>query len=386
LVEQAGTEPSILFVTRKWPPATGGMETYSVMLTAALAAEEPVEVVALPGRADGMPPAPAQLLAFPLTVLRRAFASRSAPRVLHLGDMALWPLAALALFWRGTRVVLSAHGTDVAYHRRGGIRGTLYGAYLKIGARLLPKAQVIANSQATVRVAAETGWHRAVVVPLATEPSQAALSDGTHDGTILFVGRLVERKGCGWFIREVLPLLPQGTRLLVAGTAWDEKERAALAAPGVEFLGPVRGPNLTELYRRAKCVIVPNVETSTGEYEGFGLVAPEAAAAGGLVLAARCDGLVDAVIEGTTGLLAESGNALAWAECIRDISGWDGERRRSFLTRAQAAAADRYCWSRVARETRLAYGLDERLEDADERVLACPASNMRIAPVFPEGS
>jgi glycosyltransferase involved in cell wall biosynthesis len=219
-------------------------------------------------------------------------------------------------------------------------------------------------------VSAETGWHRAAVVPLATEQFPAALADGTHDGTILFVGRLVERKGCGWFIRQVLPLLPRDTRLLVAGTAWEEREHTALAEPGVEFLGPVHGPALIELYSRAKCVILPNIEVSTGEYEGFGLVAPEAAAAGGLVLAARCDGLVDAVIDGTTGLLVESGNPVAWAESIRDISSWDLERRRRFLIKAQAAAANRFCWSRVARDTRLAYALDDRTQRAGAQLVA----------------
>jgi glycosyltransferase involved in cell wall biosynthesis len=349
------TEPAILFVTRKWAPATGGMETYSLRLTEALAAIEPVEVVALPGRANGMPPGGLALLTFPLTVLGRALRRRSAPRVLHLGDMALWPVAALALLWRGTQVVLSAHGTDVAYPRRRGLRGTLYGAYLALGARLLPRARVIANSRATAEVAAETGWREAAIVPLGTDPAPAEPADGLHDGFVLFVGRLVERKGCGWFIREVLPLLPAGTRLVVAGTAWDADERAALQAPGVEFLGPVHGAALTELYRRAKCVVVPNIVVSSGEYEGFGLVAPEAAAAGGLVLAARCGGLTDAVIDGTSGLLVEAGIPAAWRDAIAAVSNWDRAARRRFLCRAQAAAIEHFSWDRVARETFQAY-------------------------------
>ena len=41
------TAPDILFVTRKWAPAVGGMETWSHQITAELAKLAPVEVVAI---------------------------------------------------------------------------------------------------------------------------------------------------------------------------------------------------------------------------------------------------------------------------------------------------------------------------------------------------
>jgi glycosyltransferase involved in cell wall biosynthesis len=340
----------ILFVTRKWAPAIGGMETYSLRLSQCLSELAPVEVVALPGRADGRPPSAAALLGFPFKVAAR-WLRRKRPQVLHLGDMAIWPLGLLAkLSGRRTCIVLSAHGTDVAYHRRGGIKGRLYGAYLKLGARLLRGATVIANSRATARVAAETGWTRSEVVPLATDVSGSA-PDGSHDGALLFVGRLVERKGCGWFVREVLPLLPATIRLKVAGTGWHESEQAALSDPRVEWLGPLRGAALVEAYASALAVVVPNIDLPNGEYEGFGLVAPEGAAAGGLVLAAASGGLVDAVIDGETGFLVPSGDAQAWAAKIIEVTGWPAEQRHNFACRAMAQARVHYSWRRVARET-----------------------------------
>ena len=356
-------EPQILFVTRKWAPAVGGMETYSRCLVEALGGLARVETIALPGRANGMPPSALALLLFPFRVLKRMLGLPGTPQVLHLGDLALWPLGLLGSFGLARSVAISAHGTDVAYHRRSGVRGRLYGIYLRVGARLLPRARLIANSRATAAVAAETGWKAAAVVPLAIEAMPAEPPDGTHDGTILFVGRLVERKGCGWFIREVLPLLPGQPRLLVAGTEWDPSERDALAASRVQFLGPLPAAALADLYRSAKCVVMPNIEPASGEFEGFGLVAPEAAAAGGLVLAARCGGLTDAVIDGVTGLLVESGNAPSWADAIAEISGWTRDARREFLARSQEAARARYNWPRVARETMSAY-LPERRTDA----------------------
>jgi len=349
-----------MFVTRKWAPAVGGMETYSMRLTEALREIEPVDIVALPGQADGMPPTAAALMFFPVRVLVAMFRRGRFPRVLHLGDMALWPLGVLpCLFLAKTRIVLSAHGTDVAYHRRGGLKGRLYGAYLKLGARLLRGAKVIANSRATAEVARETGWRESTIIPLATDLRGTDLRGDApaarHNGRLLFVGRLVERKGCGWFIRNVLPLLDPAITLDVAGTGWDDDEIAALDNPRVRHLGSLHGPALVHAYAEALAVIVPNIETATGEYEGFGLVAPEAAACGGVVIASRSGGLTDAVLEGETGLLVTAGDASQWQAALCDVGNWSGARRREFTAAAQDRAHAHFSWGRAARETLDAY-------------------------------
>ena len=348
----AGTTPAqVLFVTRKWPPAVGGMETWSYRMAEELARLGPVRVVALPGRTDGRPPAPWRLLLFPFTVMWALLTMRATPAVMHLGDMALWPLGLFA-----PCVVISAHGTDVAYHRRGGVKGTLYGLYLRAGARLMRRARVIANSSATAATAAETGWRTAAVVPLATDIAPRKSPVG-HDGSLLFAGRLVTRKGCGWFVREVLPLLSPSTRLRIAGTTWDESESHVLDHPQVEFLGPLDREALAAAYAQAMCVIVPNIDPANGEFEGFGLVACEAAAAGGIVLAARTGGLVEAVRHGETGFLVSSSDAPAWAEAIESVSAWSEDRRAHFVKSSTAQAREHYAWPRVARETMKFYGV-----------------------------
>ena len=342
-----------LFITRKWPPAVGGMETWSVRMADELTKLGPVEVVALPGRAHGRAPAAWRLLLFPFTVLARFLHARPRPATVHLGDMALWPLG--LLLGMGRKVVISAHGTDVAYHRRGGFRGTLYGAYLRLGAKLLRNARVIANSAATAAAARETGWRTAAVVPLATDLQANAASTG-HDGSILFAGRLVARKGCGWFVREVLPLLPEGTRLRIAGTPWDAGEAWVLGDRRVDYLGALPPAELARAYAEAMCVIVPNIEPENGEFEGFGLVACEAAACGAVVLAARTGGLVEAVREGETGMLLPSGDAAAWAAEIGDVAAWPAERRAAFTERSARVARAHYAWPRVAAATAQLYG------------------------------
>src|SRR3546814_6901611 len=73
--------------------------------------------------------------------------------------------------------------------------------YLRLGAHILGKAKVVANSEATRLVTKETGWRHIDVVSLATDLSGPPPS-GRSEPYILFAGRLVERKGCAWFIRN----------------------------------------------------------------------------------------------------------------------------------------------------------------------------------------
>ncbi|MCL6249529.1 glycosyltransferase family 4 protein [Altererythrobacter sp. KTW20L] len=346
-------EAEVMFVTRKWAPATGGMETYSLRLTHSLKERIALDVVALSGRSSNMPPGIPALLAFPITVFRRLRARAFPPRVVHLGDLAIWPLGLLVP--RRAHVVLSAHGTDVAYHRRGGLRGRLYGAYLRLGARLMRRASVIANSRATAEILGETGWRASAVIPLATERIPQLGTVGHPEPFILFAGRLVKRKGCGWFIANVLPLLDPSLRLVVAGTKWDVNESALLDNPRVTFLGPLGQAELARLFATATCVVVPNIDVASGEYEGFGLVAPEAAGCGGVVLAARTGGLCDAVLDGETGFLLEPGDAHAWAAKIADVEGWTGAERSAFTQQAQQRALAYYAWDRVADETAAIY-------------------------------
>jgi glycosyltransferase involved in cell wall biosynthesis len=298
-------------------------------------------------------------MAFSVRAAARYLMRGRPPEVLHVGDMAAWPLALLALARRPRPlIVLSAHGTDVSYHRRGGLRGTAYCRYLQLGARLVgSRARVIANSSATARAAAETGWRIHAIVPLGTRGEVAPAPASGQDGRLLFAGRLVERKGCRWFVEQVLPVLPEGIRLAVAGPVWDERERPALADRRVDYLGTLSQDELRRAYPAALAVVVPNIEPRSGEFEGFGLVAAEAAASGAIVIAANTGGLTEAVLDGETGFLVPSGDPEAWRALIAEIAGWTDDQRAAFTARSTARARDHYSWSRVADEVMQVYAM-----------------------------
>jgi len=327
----------------------GGMETYCHRLTEELAKAGDVEIIALPGQHDGSPPSALALLKFPFTILRRWLGRRRPPPdILHIADMALWPVGLLKS--GRTRVVLSAHGTDVSYPRRGGFKGRLYGAYLRLGSKFLRGAHVIANSAATQMAARESGWQRTHIVPLATDIAGAAPTQPPRR-SVLFAGRLVRQKGLSWFVENVLDALPADITLEVAGTRWDSHEDAALAHPRVTYLGRLAPRDLAKAYSNALCVILPNIERPNGEFEGFGLIACEAAAAGGIVLAADCGGLRESVIDGETGLLVPPGKPDAWRSAITAVSNWNIADRTRFAHNAISRCGSHFSWDRVAKDT-----------------------------------
>ncbi len=347
---------AVLFITRKWPPAVGGMETYGVELSQRLETATRLRRHVLPGRADGSPPGGLRLTGFGLSMIWRLLTSSERFDVVHGGDMAIWPLIWFAGALRiAPRLVLSAHGTDVALGTRTGPVAAAYAAYLRLGARMLRNVRVLANSEATASLARGFGFGDVRVVRLAATSAGSAQAPAAPEPYIAFVGRLIPSKGCAWFIREVLPGLPRDVRLKVAGTINDASEGAALRNGRVDFLGPRFGEDLARLRRGAIAVVAPNLLAGSNSFEGFGLTAVEAAADGGVVVAARAHGVADAVIDGVTGFLELPGDAGAWTRRIVAIRAWTPSERAAFIKGAATAVAAHYSWDRVAAETLAAY-------------------------------
>jgi phosphatidyl-myo-inositol dimannoside synthase len=355
--------PRVLFISRKWPPAIGGMETYARKLVEALSTRCELSTKVLPGRKGGGVPPPWKLMAFLIEAMAKA--ARHRVDVLHVGDLVLWPVA-LAAWWRGSarRVVITAYGLDIIYGHRRGIVPAIYGVYLAMAARLLGKhVRIIAISHDTARLCREAGFRDVVVVTLGVdEPNLAETASVARDHApfVLFAGRLVRRKGAAWFAHQVMPLLPGDMRFVVVGKAWDTTEAAALAqARRVEYRGVVSNAELASLRRDAVAVVMPNMPSHGTDFEGFGLAAVEAGADGGILLASGIEGIVDAVVDGVTGLLLPASDAHAWAAAVNDVLAWSPSRRMAFIRGCRAEIARRYTWPVVAERTMAAYGQPE---------------------------
>lgn len=336
----------VRFTTRKWPPAIGGMETYSVKMTEELATRCDLECIVLPGRPDGSPPSRISLILFGI---RSALAIpiRQKVDVAHMADMALWPLGFSELILgRAERVLLSAHGSDVSLINRAGWRSRLYLVYLMLGARLLSRAKVIANSAYVADLAKSVGFRNVAVVPLGTDIGPVGASVRND---LLFVGRVSRAKGLRFLVLEVLPLLPRSIRLRVAGPIWDEAERPLLEHPQVDYLGILDRRALATEYTRSIVTLVPSQVD-----EGFGLVAIEAAACGSQVVASNGGGLREAVRE-PWGELVDKGQPTRWAEAIRRRVSLPPQELERVSLAAMGDVDSNYRWGTTAEKTAAHY-------------------------------
>jgi len=139
---------------------------------------------------------------------------------------------------------------------------------------------------------------------------------------ILFVGRLVQRKGVETLVRAVAKLArKRPVRLTVVGEgSWRPRIEAAVAGAGAEnsvrFAGRVGERELHEAYRRADVFVLPAVYDDKGDTEGLGVVLIEALSHEVPVVGADIGGIPDIVIDGETGWLFPSGDADRLAEVI----------------------------------------------------------------------
>jgi glycosyltransferase involved in cell wall biosynthesis len=345
---------SVIFITRKWPPAVGGMETYSYQLAKELDKYCDLSEITLPGKPDGTPPSLFSLILFTIkSVFNVAFGKTV--NIIHIGDLVLWPIAVVAhIFHPSTKIAITAYGLDIVYGTRTGLLPSIYRIYLSIGIKLCANyLNVIAISNSTANLCRSKGFRKLYTVTLGTtEPAIITPQDCKASDFVLFVGRLVKRKGAGWFINNVLPKLDAKITLKIAGKKWDPEEWAIITrSPRVQYLGVVSDEDLLSLRRKAITVLMPNITTSGNDIEGFGLTALEAASDGGILLASGIEGIVDAVIDGKTGYLLPAEDPDAWASKISSIQRWSKTERYTFITNAHKLIKKLFSWEKVALNT-----------------------------------
>ncbi len=176
---------------------------------------------------------------------------------------------------------------------------------------------------------------------------------------LLCVGRLVERKGIDTAIRA-LRRIPRA-ELIVAGGPdraeldSDPEARRLLAlaveqgvADRVRLLGRVGRDDLPALLRSADVLV------SVPTYEPFGIVPLEAMACGVPVVASAVGGLLDTVVDGTTGALVPPGRPEVLADVLRHMMA-DPVRLDGYGFAGNDRVHARYTWERVAQDTEAVY-------------------------------
>jgi colanic acid/amylovoran biosynthesis glycosyltransferase len=198
------------------------------------------------------------------------------------------------------------------------------------------------------------------VLPMGVELGRIRPVDATAQrvpGRLVFVGRLVEKKGVAILLDalEALPAdLDWSLDLIGDGPLRAELEaRARQFGPRVTFHGQQGSTELGRMLAQAQVAVFPSVRAQSGDQDGLPVALLEAMAAGTPIVASDLPGLSDAVTgssalvgaaaDGPAGLLVEPGDAAALTAALGRLLG-DGSLRegmgRAAVQRASAYSMD----------------------------------------------
>jgi glycosyltransferase involved in cell wall biosynthesis len=316
----------IIFVTRKYPPSTGGMENAALELYASLAASHDVTLIKWGGSNKALP------VVYPWLFVQALWHGLSRrPDVIYMQDGLMGPMGWLLKTLLRRPTLLTIHGKEATYANP--IYKLIVTPFISRQSQLV----VVSNETKDTVEKALPGMHPAVIynglrdsffLPRGRGEHLAVIAHDTgipleqlRQSKILHThGRLVRRKGVLWFVDNVLPHLEKSVLYLVSGDGKDrEVIQTAIAQRGlseqVKLLGRVSDKLRDTLYNVADLFVMPNVPIAN-DMEGFGLVALEAASCGTMVVASDLEGIKDAIIDGKNGVLVKPGDANKYIEVI----------------------------------------------------------------------
>jgi len=126
---------------------------------------------------------------------------------------------------------------------------------------------------------------------------------------LLFVGRLVEKKGVTYLI-EAINIIRKTHPDITLRIIGDGTEKQNLLQQvhnlnlekNIKFIGAVENQKLPSFYQQASIVVFPSIEAVSGDQEGFGLVLVEALGCGCAVICTDLPAMTDIVKSGESGL------------------------------------------------------------------------------------
>lgn len=349
----------IALLTMSFPPQTGGVQTYLSQIFRRVAQQHSVTIIthikadnAASDDLRRLCPAPSNLFGY-FKSLRQVQPERVV--VGHAHPQLLAPAA----LYRGGSYLALAYGNDyLAAQKRW---------HRPLFNRLLINARpLITITQSNAQRLEELGAGKALVIYPGTDPARFSPLDSpkSTNAVLLTVGRLVPRKGIDTVL-EALSLLHEGfpgISYRIAGAGPDEARLRTLVERLelqniVQFLGKVPDDALPDVYRQADIFVMPVREEAQGaSIEGFGIVYLEASASGLPVIVGRSGGAVEAVLDGETGLVAES-NAEAVATALTTLLNDETLCKRLGATGRRWVETEMN-WDRAARQMTEALGVD----------------------------
>ncbi|MFK7976178.1 MAG: glycosyltransferase family 4 protein [Halioglobus sp.] len=335
----------ILVITRNLPPLIGGMERLIHQATLGLSEYADVTVIGPDGCAAQLPAhvncheVSQKLAPFIVhsAILARSIARKTSFDIV-LGGSGLSVIGVLlAASKSNAKSALFVHGLDLVVNNW---------VYQRVFVPLICRADLlITNSSNTQNIALDKGANPsrvAIVNPGTAIPENTQGNDYAdfcrkHDipfpRYIIFAGRMTDRKGLSHFLRDSFPKIikaaPDVGLVVIGHEPSDSLNKRGEESQvhnvvedmqlreRIRFLGKLPDAALTDGFTHAAAHIFPLREV-TGDVEGFGMVAVEAASCGTPTVAFDVGGVADAVTI-ANGHLVLAGDYNEFAKRVIDV-------------------------------------------------------------------
>jgi len=216
--------------------------------------------------------------------------------------------------------LVTVHGGDV-YGLRDRLSRRLFRAVLKnadavttMNSEMLDRLVELGADPATT-VVLSMGADVAAIRPLAAAAER-------RGGRILFVGRLVEKKGVSVLLEALRLLDGSDYDLRVVGDGPLRSELTSQSAGlSVSFAGLLGREALAAEFGAASIAVFPSVPAASGDQDGLPVALLEAMSTGCAVVASDLPGLRDAVEDGQSGVLTTPGSAEELAIALSRLLG-----------------------------------------------------------------
>lgn len=247
----------------------------------------------------------------------------------------------------GVPFAVTLHGYDVGLSDAAHGKSALGRVFLQRRAALWRSAAgFLCVSEHLRRVAVERGFPEDKLRVHHTGIAVREWVDGGREPVVLFVGRLVEKKGC----RVLLEAMKQvemefpDAKVMVIGDGPLRSELESWARGNLlrcEFAGAMGHAEVKAWMERAWVLAVPSVRATDGDTEGLPTVVLEAMERGLPVVASDGTGAEEAVVEGETGFLFSQGHAERLAEALICLLR-DEEHARSMGAKGRKRVEERF--------------------------------------------
>lgn len=366
---------NILLVAGVFPPGVGGMQNYYYNLCkhskhnvtvfaseykndAEFDAKQPFKIIRKPFLTDEKVNIVHTLRMIPQVM--RTIRQESIDITIY-GYILYGVIGLLLNLFRGRKYAVSVHGMDVMKLTRFFLLRWLVKSILKHA------SSVIVNSEFTKQLMMGLGVNGErieVVYPGVEEfyeksDKDAALLEKhglSGKYVLLTLGRLVQRKGFDMVIKS-MPLIKEhvpNAVYLIVGSGPERETLEKLAqdrgvSDSVIFAGRAGDDELAKYYNLCDVFIMPSrLMEAEGDVEGFGIVYMEASRCFKPVIGGSSGGVVEAVLDGETGLLVNPGSTESISEAVVRIYS-DKDLAHALASKGHTRAKSQFSYKNITK-------------------------------------